>query len=97
MISVLARLLFLPIIIYWLGKMSLELASIAFEASSVVKVDGLLNIAGVYGMLLVTCYLFVWWLNQLIKNALPVGDFSKVTGFLLLVVTPLATTVTYQA
>ncbi len=95
MIIAIIRLILLIGVIYWTGYYSLDIAMTMFDASEIIKVDGVLNIAGVYGVFLLSIYLLIWWLNQLIAIPFPIGDINKVILVILLVITPILTIGTY--
>lgn len=95
MIICIIRIVLLSAFIYWTGYFSFEIAKTMFDTSEVIKVDGILNIAGMYGTFLTSVYLLIWWINQWVAMPFRIGDLNKVVITILLVITPLITVGTY--
>ena len=89
------RLFISVLLILGSGFLSLDIVERAFDVSDVVKVDGVLNIWGVYGLFLIGLYGLIYWLGQIINLPFPIGNFTKPVVVLGIIISPLLTVVTY--
>ena len=89
------RLFISVLVILGSGFLSLDIVERAFDVSDVVKVDGVLNIWGVYGLFLIGLYGLIYWLGQIINLPFPIGNFTKPVVVLGIIISPLLTVVTY--
>ncbi|HDZ9267220.1 TPA: hypothetical protein RUZ06_003378, partial [Vibrio cholerae] len=71
---------------WFLSKRQLDAA---FSNADIIKVDGLLNMWASYGIFLLCCYLFIYYLSGIFKISFPVGEINKVIIVIAIVIAPL--------
>ncbi|MFC3023876.1 hypothetical protein ACFODT_08565 [Vibrio zhugei] len=89
------RIIITVLVILGSGFLSLDIVERAFDISDIVKVDGVLNIWGTYGLFLIGLYGLMYWLGQIIELPFPIGNFTKVIVVIGVILSPLLTVVTY--
>ena len=91
------RIAVLPFVIYlgyWIIFRSLRYIFLPLPLT--VAVDGILNICSGFGIFFIGLYLMLYWLKKTFKLSINIGNANKIAIFLLLFISPLLTTITYQ-